>query len=271
MLSSSHLCDLPEPLRQYLLVYRLESIAIGRSSATVYRCTHLSQPSLFLKIVKVEDENSSVLLSTERKKLEWLSRRIIVPRVVEFAQAAEVQYLLISALLGQDAGQVSSPAEAQAKPPEIVSSVKGLHGVSPDECPFDEGIETRLARVEVRLRDGKVNTSNFSSKWRGKSLTDLFSHLVKCKPKVEDVVVAHGDCCLPNIILNPQGSSGLIDLGRVGRADRYQALAILSGSLAAEYNPFYGAARTQRMFALYGIDTPDQAKIDYFQLLEEFF
>src|SRR5439155_1556483 len=83
--------------------------------------------------------------------------------------------------------------------------------------------------------------------------TDLFHELVATRPAGEDLVLTHGDYCLPNVILrgptlgNP-GLAGFVDVGRAGLADRYRDLALASRSIAANL----GAAWVAPFFAHYG-------------------
>ncbi len=82
-------------------------------------------------------------------------------------------------------------------------------------------------------------------------------------------MLTHGDFCLPNIILERNKVTGLIDLGRAGVADRYQDIALILRSLTSEMNPNFNDCSD--IFAQeYGIDLePD--KLEYYQMLDEFF
>ena len=49
----------------------------------------------------------------------------------------------------------------------------------------------------------------------------------------EVLAVTHGDWCLPNVVVDPEKLTvtGLLDTGRMGRADRYTDLALMNRSL----------------------------------------
>lgn len=83
-------------------------------------------------------------------------------------------------------------------------------------------------------------------------------------------VVCHGDFCLPNILVDPEtlGVSGLIDLGRLGRADPYADIGLLLAN-ARETWPDEGAARgaDHDFAARYGIDL-DAGRRRFYLLLD---
>lgn len=83
-------------------------------------------------------------------------------------------------------------------------------------------------------------------------------------------VVGHGDPCLANLIFADAGRlSGVIDVGRLGVADRYNDLATATRSLAGKWHHRYG----ERLMRRYGIgaDQANNAKIRFYRLLDEFF
>lgn len=73
-----------------------------------------------------------------------------------------------------------------------------------------------------------------------------------CKdcPK-EELVLSHGDSCLPNIIFQNGEISGLIDLGRAGIADKWCDIALCYQSLKNNYNGRYSGCRYDSFNEMY--------------------
>src|SRR5690606_28392551 len=79
-------------------------------------------------------------------------------------------------------------------------------------------------------------------------------------PAVEQLVVAHGDACLPNTLVDSSGSwVAHVDLGALGLADRWADLAVASMSLdwnlgegwQGEFFAAYGVARDEERIRFY--------------------
>jgi streptomycin 3"-kinase len=80
-----------------------------------------------------------------------------------------------------------------------------------------------------------------------------------------DLVVCHGDACLPNFLFDPDtlALTGVIDVGRLGIADRYADLALAKAQLADVWPVGSG-----RFFTAYGLSEPDDRRLDFYLLLD---
>lgn len=102
----------------------------------------------------------------------------------------------------------------------------------------------------------------------------LLSWLEANRPE-EELVLSHGDFCLPNIFLEKEKLSGFIDLGRMGLADKWQDIALCYRSLKHNFEGYYGGKVYEGfdpdiLFEALGIE-PDWQKLNYYILLDELF
>lgn len=75
------------------------------------------------------------------------------------------------------------------------------------------------------------------------------------------------DYCLPNIIISGSNLGGFIDWGNAGIADRYQDIALAVRRLTSNYGQEWGVLFLQE----YGLEKRTHAKIEFYQLFDEFF
>ena len=105
-------------------------------------------------------------------------------------------------------------------------------------------------------------------------MTALLNWLVDNKPKKE-LVLSHGDFCLPNIFINNDKISGFIDLGRIGIGDKWNDIALCYRSIKWNAKGRYGGngypkLNPDMLFDALEIET-NYEKIEYYTLLDELF
>ncbi len=83
------------------------------------------------------------------------------------------------------------------------------------------------------------------------------------------LVVCHGDLCLPNILVDPATGqvTGLIDLGRLGTADPYGDIALLLATARETWTDDVMARRADQEFAeIYGTELDPERQDFYLRL-----
>lgn len=256
----------PAGLAEQVAGYRWSRDQIGESGSAVYRLSgQAGAPDLFLKHGQGDAAGDVV---DEMVRLRWLTGRLAVPHLVGFVAAADDAWLLTAALAGETAWQVldRAPGQREQVVDVLAAFLRTLHALPVAACPFDSGIERRLWLARQRIDAGLVDEDDFDdvrARWSAQQVWDaLQNHM----PMTPDPVVTHGDFSLDNILLHEGRVTGCIDLGRVGVADRYQDLAILSSNLTE-----FGGTLPERFFTHYGIDAVDRAKVEVHLLLDELF
>jgi aminoglycoside phosphotransferase len=254
------------PLAPHLQqVQRAETVVIGASGAQVYRLWDERAPVSFLKVAP---RTGLTTLADDAARLTWLTDRLPTPRVLAYHEDEQHCYLLTSVIPGVDTATLAERPETDiAQLVRLLAvGLRQIHAVSAADCPFDYRVPREIERVRVRIAQGLLDERGFGGRWEGRTIDDLFAELVATTPVDEDLVLTHGDYCLPNILLDGDNLSGFVDLGRVGVGDRYRDLALARRSLIRNC----GAAWVPLLFAEYGVPQPDEAKLTFYELLDEF-
>ncbi|WP_434445538.1 aminoglycoside 3'-phosphotransferase [Lentzea sp. E54] len=190
----------------------------------------------------------------ERDRLSWLGRHFEVPEIKAFADD-----WLVLADVGAPSLAVADPVLAGTVMGTVLRS---LHSLPVDSCPYDATVPVMLDKARRNVEAGLVDPDDFDDDNLGVTPSDLLKRLEATAPGTEDLVVAHGDFCPPNVLLRPDGSAVLIDVSRLGVSDRHRDIALAHRELGEEAVGAFDRA--------YGL-TPRPEMLDWYRLLDEFF
>lgn len=243
--------------------YKWIENTIGHSSATVYFLEGTNQ-NMYLKIQPV---NSPESLATEKDILVWLEGKLPVPKVIQYENNDEHEFLLMTEVKGKMVADPEMETDLSFRMKLLGKALREFHSIDIKDCPFQQTLNIKIAKAEERVQKGLVDEDDFDEIRNGKKATEIYEELISKRPKSEDLVFCHGDYCLPNIIFDNNQLSGFIDLGRAGVSDRYQDIALAIRSI--KYN--FGEAYVGDFLQAYGLREIDESKVFYYQLLDEFF
>lgn len=243
--------DLPPSWRSG---FRLTAQTNGKSGAAVYRTDNG-------RFIKSEPAGPLAELPGEIARLDWLhGTGLPCPAVLDTAEYAGRHWLMMTAIPGRDLAQ-SPDIPAETAVTLVAGALRDLHALDIADCPFDHRVAVRVATATARFAAGLFD---------GDNPADGPAHhaqLLANRPATEDLVVTHGDACFPNFMAEDRRFTGFIDCGRLGVADRCQDLALACRSLGRNFGP----AAMETFLAAYGVTDPDQAKLGWYNLLDEFF
>jgi streptomycin 3"-kinase len=247
-----------------------EPVLAGESTASVFR---RSDGAVFAKCAGRRGVRH---LRAERDRVAWLSATDVpCAEVADWSESADGACLVTTAIDGVRACDV--PAAAV---PKVLDSLAGilrdLHAVPTDRCPFDRRLSVTLPAAEDVVRRGAVDLDNLDPADRPTAPSDLLAGLraqadLMSRLEPADLVVCHGDACLPNVLLDPDTWQcvGLVDLGRLGVADRYLDLSLVAANVgSAGMFPQFSAADADTLLRAYGLDDPDRVRLRFYQVLD---
>lgn len=174
--------------------WKMEENTIGHSSAKVYMLRSGERVEFVLKCQK---EQFSFGLHRESRVLRWLAGKLPVPALMGYHKNAGWEYLCMEYLPGKMSYEWGRGKEEKLGG-LLADTLRRIHSLSLEGCPY------------------KGNLSYQSWKRLPPSAPK--------EPPEWDLVYSHGDFCLPNILIQGDALSGLIDLGSAGVYDRYHDL-----------------------------------------------
>ncbi|MGJ9405708.1 phosphotransferase [Nesterenkonia aurantiaca] len=182
-------------------------------------------------------------LTQEAERLRWIHGRHPAPAVVDLIVEGPEELLLTRALPGESAVSPRWKADPDLALRALGTGLRRLHDLEPQDCPFDWGVEHRRRAAERAVSPA--------------------AQLPEDAPSLDRLVLCQGDPCAPNTLLAADGSFlAHVDLARLGVADRWADLAVMSMSLAWNFSRYDEAV----FWNAYGIE-PEAHRIDYYRRL----
>lgn len=241
--------------------------AVGHSGSTI---------ALFDdRVLKIEPAGRES--DTALRMMTWLSGHLPVPRVIASTQEDGLCYTLMTRVTGEMACAPRYMRAPQTLTGMLADALRMLWRVPVTDCPVRQTLDEKLRLARSRVEGGLVDVHDVEPETFGpggfEGPAALLEWLETHRPP-EDLVLSHGDFCLPNVFMEDGHVSGLIDLGRAGAADRWQDIALCLRSLRhnaqGRYGPAYPGFDEGLLLRALGM-APDSEKIRYYLLLDELF
>lgn len=248
---------------------RWEPVDVGESGATLFH------DAAAARFAKCADPTAAGDLRAERDRTVWLGGvGVPVASVLDWRVGDDGACLVTRAIPGVTADRLT-PDELARAWPAIVRVVRELHRIPVSSCPFDRRLDSMVALARTTVSEGRVQAEFLPESLQQEPPEELLERLearlpIELQHETLDLVVCHGDLCLPNIVVDPgtMAVNGLIDLGRVGRADRYADIALLLAQARETWPDDAVARQFDRDFAEeYRVDLDDDRR-DFYLLLD---
>lgn len=249
-----------------------EQVTTGRSGAVVRRSP---DGGAYAKSGTGITRND---LLDERDRLEWLAGTDLpAAEVLDWSDDGDAATLTLRTVPGVAMSDLPS-SQVSSAVASLGHFLRRLHGASRESCPFERWLAVTVPLARVRVEEALVDEDDLDAEREGRSAHDLLAELIDLRPKAEqlevgDLVICHGDACLPNFLVDPDSCevTGMIDVHRLGVADRHLDLALATRSVSdTALNPAYGPGAADELLAAYGREA-DPWRVDFYRLLDEFF
>jgi aminoglycoside phosphotransferase len=247
-------------------------ISVGCSGALVYRL--VGPTDLYVKVGNLtNNRDAGYGLGAEAERLRWLANvGIPTPELVDYGVAIDCAWLVTTAVPGRSAAE-RWPADQRPKVIDALADfTRTLHSLPTKDCPFEQSLAVSLPACAQTVGQDLLDLDRLDPAYTGWTPQQLLDEAYATVPAFEDLVVCHGDLCLPNVLLDPDTLmvTGLIDVGRLGRADRYSDLALATRSISSAQNPQYSVHHADRYLSRYGIEQADTDRVTFYRLLDQF-
>jgi streptomycin 3"-kinase len=242
----------------------------GESGDIVYR---RSDGQAFAKIASPP---RAAALESEFLRCEWLSAwQIGSPEVLDWVKSDLGGCLITTGVPGIPADELSADSLMTAWP-SIATKFRQLHQIPVSKCPFERKLSSVFDLATDVVGRNAVNIDFLDPADQNTSFDQLLDALktevpLRTRQETQDLVVCHGDACMPNIMVDPVTlqCTGIIDLGRLGVADRYTDLALLLGNTRETWlNDQQESQAFELLFKTLGISNPDRERLAFYLRLD---
>jgi kanamycin kinase len=229
--------DVPSELLDRYASWQWEPVSVHPRRSAMHRLSSQRGETRFLKVVR---QGCTPSAEAEADRTEWARNYLPVPRVLGRGATRESTWLLTEGIDGVDATAAVYRRDVEGLVIRLAHGLRFFHGAPAEACPFQFRISDALQVVRERLETGQIDAArDFHPEFADLTAEMAVDRLVASIPDAEDLVVCHGDYCVPNILLHETRVVGYVDLGELGVADRWWDLAVATWSLNWNFGPGY--------------------------------
>ena len=258
--------NLKNLLDKYFENYFVEQVEGGSTMAELFRITTVKDTKSFI-FKKQVYQNENTNLKDDYQNYLWLEGKVPVPKVIFYEQSGDFEFLCLTELQGRTLEYYFDKIDDKEIITNYAKSLKWLHSLRIDKSAMTQSIDLKIQRAKFNLDSGLVDISQLQPENQICSPNELFAKLLSIKPTSNELVFTHGDYCFDNIIFDDNNLSGFIDIGNGGIADKYQDIALAVRSIQNDFRP----DMIDIFYKVYGLDKPNNSKIEFYTLLDEFF
>lgn len=257
---------IPASIKRHIIHRHGVTDDIGHSDAQVIMFDNM--------VLKIQPDCN--MAANEHRMLRWLQGKLPVPQIIEEAHENDQRFLLMSRVEGSYLC-TDAILDDQCKLAELMAEgLRKLWAVDIADCPTDRSLNQKFHEIEAGLRGGWITMDQAGQPdtygpGGFASPAALFDWLVKHRP-TEELVLSHGDYCLPNIFTANGSLSGYIDVGLSGVADKWVDIDKGLWSMWANTTGLWGGKQRpferKLLFEALSIQ-PDDEKLRFYGLLDE--
>ena len=232
----------------------LKLITSGHSVCDVYSVITRDRRKCILKIQR-SDAISGI--DKEYEKLTWLEGKVRCPKVYYYNETRDSKILLREKFEGKPLYEFEHFGE------KLGRVLKEFHSIPVSSCPFtSEKVENLITRVSDNA-EGLLE--GIKEKYPNETKESVIKFMKNTK-LVDDAVI-HGDCSLPNILVDDDGELCFIDVADLSISSNYYDLYYLLMSLKmndkmCEFEDFCKG---------YGIEDLDKEGLKFVEIVDKTF
>ena len=257
---------LPDSIRRHMPAgaYKLDDVGCSDAQVMIFED----------RVLKVEKDCN--VSANEHNMMKWLEGRLLVPRIIAAELSDGMRYLLMTRIQGKYLCDAAILDDQERLAALVADGLRHMWSVDVSTCSTDRTLDQKFKEIDAGLRGGwivmdQAQQSETYGPGGFESPVQLFDWLVKHRPK-EELVLSHGDYCLPNIFCSENRLSGLIDLGYTGIADKWvdieKVLWSMWGNTTGQFGGKKRSFDRRHLFAALEME-PDEDRIRYYSLLSE--
>ncbi len=186
----------------------IEENYIGRSDASVYILI-FEKRKYVLKAQQVKEQKSLHKLKNILLKLQT---KLPVNKVIKYVQTQNQEFLLTDYIEGEPIFLYGEKKDGKNVGIILGKTLKMIHNTDFSDFEVNNEFENRIAKVKKLILENEFRPAIIKETFGDKSTLEIIDYINSLIPQKWDLVLTHGDFCLPNILIKNNKLSGIIDL-----------------------------------------------------------